>query len=88
MSRLLRSPLFRQSFLRNGGLRWSHTLINASTPRARVALIELNRPKALNALSTPLITELNSHIKDLDSNAEIGAIVLTGGEKVFAGRPA
>jgi len=49
--------------------------------------VELNRPKALNALSTPLITELNAHLKDLDSNSEIGAIVLTGGEKVFAGLP-
>lgn len=84
---ILRTPLLRQSIFINRGIRWSHTLINSSSPRPRVALVELNRPKALNALSTPLITELNAHLKDLDSNSEIGAIVLTGGEKVFAGLP-
>ena len=82
---ILRSQFLNRPSLLNATCRWSHTLINASTPRPRVALVELNRPKALNALSTPLITELNSHLQDLDTNAEIGAIVLTGGEKVFAG---
>jgi enoyl-CoA hydratase len=65
----------------------TYTFITPSTPRARVALIELNRPKALNALSSPLMTELNSHLQSLDKNVDIGAIVLTGGEKVFAGIP-
>ena len=63
----------------------TYTLINPSTPRPRVALIELNRPKALNALSSPLMTELNTHLQSLDKDVDIGAIVLTGGEKVFAG---
>jgi len=48
-------------------------------------MIELNRPKALNALSSPLIKELNSHLAKLDQDKDVGAIVLTGGEKVFAG---
>lgn len=63
----------------------TYTLITPSTPRTRVALIELNRPKALNALSSPLMTELNTYLQSLDKNVDIGAIVLTGGEKVFAG---
>jgi enoyl-CoA hydratase len=63
----------------------SYTLITPSSPRPRVALIQLNRPKALNALSSPLIGELNSHLATLDQDNDIGAIVLTGGEKVFAG---
>ena len=62
----------------------TYSLITPSSPRPRVALVELNRPKALNALSTPLITELNTHLSSLDSDNEVGAIVLTGGEKVFA----
>lgn len=65
----------------------TYTLITPSSPRPRVALIELNRPKALNALSSPLMGELNSHLQSLDKDKEIGAIVLTGGEKVFAGSP-
>ncbi|KAH0061737.1 hypothetical protein KCU60_g23010, partial [Aureobasidium melanogenum] len=34
--------------------------IQLSTPRPGVALITLNRPKALNALFSPLINELNT----------------------------
>lgn len=70
-------------------LRFSSTynLINPSSPRPRVAMIELNRPKALNALSSPLMNELNTHLESLDKDTEIGAIVLTGGVKVFAGIP-
>jgi enoyl-CoA hydratase len=63
----------------------SYTHILPTAPRPRVAMVELNRPKALNALSSRVMAELNSHLKDLDSDKEIGAIVLTGGEKVFAG---
>lgn len=47
--------------------------------------VTLNRPKALNALCTPLFVELNEAIKSLDSDKDIGAIVITGSEKAFAG---
>lgn len=46
--------------------------------------VTLNRPKALNALSTPLITELNSALGAFDQSHEIRTIVLTGSEKAFA----
>jgi enoyl-CoA hydratase len=59
--------------------------INTSSPRPRVALIELNRPKALNALCSPLMAELNTHLQSLEKDPEIGAIVITGSEKAFAG---
>ena len=51
----------------------------------RVGLIHLDRPKALNALKDDLFTELNECLSMMDSNCEIGCIVLTGsGEKAFA----
>lgn len=50
----------------------------------RVAKITLNRPKALNALNSELIAELNTALNDLDADDAIGAIVLTGNEKAFA----
>jgi enoyl-CoA hydratase len=50
----------------------------------RVGLIRLNRPQALNALSSPLIEELNSALAAFESDPNIGAIVLTGSEKAFA----
>ncbi len=49
-----------------------------------VGQITLNRPEAYNALCTPLLDEVSSAIKDFDSDDSIGAIVLTGGNKVFA----
>ncbi|KAF0852698.1 mitochondrial enoyl-CoA hydratase (crotonase) (possible AUH protein) [Andalucia godoyi] len=50
----------------------------------KVALITLNRPKALNALSTPLLNELVDALQVLQNDASVGAIVLTGSEKAFA----
>lgn len=49
-----------------------------------VGVITLNRPKEWNALSTLLITEVSSAIKIFEKNPKIGAVVLTGGNKVFA----
>src|SRR5271165_3338217 len=50
----------------------------------RVGLIRLNRPQALNALSSPLIEELNTALAAFEGDPDIGAIVLTGSEKAFA----
>ncbi|KAF2210726.1 hypothetical protein CERZMDRAFT_99335 [Cercospora zeae-maydis SCOH1-5] len=58
--------------------------IKVSTPRPGVGLVELHRPKALNALFTPLILELNAALKAFDKDSTIGAIVLTGSHKAFA----
>jgi enoyl-CoA hydratase len=52
--------------------------------KGRVALLTLNRPEALNALNSQLISELNHALDELESNREIGCIVLTGSAKAFA----
>lgn len=49
-----------------------------------VALVELNRPKELNALNRQLMVELLEALQTLDKNAEVRAIVLTGNEQAFA----
>ncbi|RLD22313.1 MAG: enoyl-CoA hydratase [Bacteroidetes bacterium] len=49
-----------------------------------IALIELNRPKELNALNLQLMTELRDALKELDNNDKVRVIVLTGNEKAFA----
>ena len=63
-----------------------HENIVVSKPHPTVSLITLNRPKALNALSSPLFAELNQALERADEDTEIGAVVLTGSEKAFAGR--
>lgn len=50
----------------------------------RVATITLNRPKALNALNSQVMVELTAATAELDSDAGIGAIVITGSAKAFA----
>jgi enoyl-CoA hydratase len=50
----------------------------------RVGVVQLNRPKALNALSTPLMTEVVQAMREFEADADIGAIVLTGDERAFA----
>jgi len=49
-----------------------------------VGVITLNRPEAYNALCTPLLDEVSDAIKTFDADSTVGAIVLTGGNKVFA----
>lgn len=49
-----------------------------------VALIELNRPKELNALSRQVMLEIRDTLKALDEDDNVRVIILTGGEKVFA----
>jgi enoyl-CoA hydratase len=52
--------------------------------RGRVALVTLNRPKALNALNDALMDELGSALLAFDSDESVGVIVITGGDKAFA----
>ncbi len=49
-----------------------------------VGTITLNRPEALNALNAQLLSELGSALLALDSDDDIGAVIVTGSEKAFA----
>ena len=52
--------------------------------RQNVGLIQINRPKVLNALSSGVMDELGAAIDSFESDSSIGAIVITGNEKSFA----
>ncbi len=49
-----------------------------------VGIIQFNRPKALNALNSAMVLELNTALDQFESDTAIGAIILTGNEKAFA----
>lgn len=49
-----------------------------------VALIELNRPKDLNALNLQLMGELRDALKTLDGDDGVRVIIITGNEQAFA----
>jgi len=58
------------------------TLITEVT--GKVALIRLNRPKALNALNEQLMIELGDALLGFDADEGIACIIITGSEKAFA----
>lgn len=49
-----------------------------------VGVVTMNRPQALNALSYALVKDICLALEELEADPEIRAIVVTGGEKVFA----
>ena len=49
-----------------------------------IGTVTLNRPKVLNALSPDLIAEVGNALGELDADDRVRAVVLTGGQKVFA----
>lgn len=52
--------------------------------KKHIALINLNRPKELNALNLQLMTELKNALQTLDEDDSVRVIILTGNEKAFA----
>ncbi|KAL7747048.1 putative enoyl-CoA hydratase, mitochondrial [Sorochytrium milnesiophthora] len=50
----------------------------------KVAIVQLNRPKALNALCSALFDDVNDAMRAIDEDNSIGAVVLTGSHKAFA----
>ncbi|CAK0778304.1 putative enoyl-CoA hydratase [uncultured Gammaproteobacteria bacterium] len=52
--------------------------------RGAVGLIRLHRPKAYNALSEKLMSELAAVLAKFEADDAIGAMVITGNDKAFA----
>ena len=53
-------------------------------PHEHVALVRLNRPKVLNALSNAVAARLAETFEELDSDGVTRAVVLTGSDRAFA----
>lgn len=51
---------------------------------AHVALVQLNRPKVLNALSTDLMRELVEAFFILEDDKDVRVMILTGSDRAFA----
>ncbi|PHH78050.1 hypothetical protein CDD82_3251 [Ophiocordyceps australis] len=62
----------------------AYEYIQTSSPKPGVGQVTLNRPKALNALCTPLIKELNTALNDYNTADDTSVIILTGSQKAFA----
>ncbi|XP_047023845.1 probable enoyl-CoA hydratase, mitochondrial [Helicoverpa zea] len=66
------------------GPAYENIKIDVVGTKKNVGLIQLNRPKALNALCGPLFVELGQAVRDFDADNKIAAIIITGNEKAFA----
>jgi enoyl-CoA hydratase len=49
-----------------------------------VGVVQLNRPKALNALNRETMTELMDALASFDADEAVGCLVITGNERAFA----
>src|SRR5688500_26958 len=71
-----------------GALRYlssfENIIVEKKGEKSNVALITLNRPKALNALNRALMTDLANALDELEADKDVAAIVLTGSQKAFA----
>ena len=61
---------------------YKHILVDQ--PAAGVGRVRLNRPKALNALNSPLMDEVMEAMSAFNGDENIGAMILTGDDKAFA----
>ncbi|WP_042428745.1 enoyl-CoA hydratase [Comamonas granuli] len=62
----------------------TYECIAVRTEADKVGVIQLNRPKQLNALNDQLMDELGQALKAFDADPAIGCIIVTGSEKAFA----
>jgi enoyl-CoA hydratase len=60
---------------------YEHVLVTKELP---LAVVTMNRPQQLNALSRALVKELALAMQELDDDDQVRVIIVTGGEKVFA----
>merc|ERR1712042_338425 len=66
------------------GSPYEYILVEKRGEKQNVGFIQLNRPKALNALCDGLMLEVGRALDAFEADGEIGAIVLTGSERAFA----
>ncbi|MCW5253546.1 MULTISPECIES: enoyl-CoA hydratase-related protein [unclassified Streptomyces] len=59
-------------------------VVDIDHPQDGVAIIRLNRPEVRNALNTEVRELLAAAVESLNADDTVGAIVLTGGDSVFA----
>ena len=59
-------------------------LLIAPQARPGVALLQINRPKELNALNSQLLGEIRDALRELDADEAVRVVIVTGNERAFA----
>ncbi|KAM9804313.1 enoyl-CoA hydratase, mitochondrial [Neosynchiropus ocellatus] len=63
---------------------YEYIVVEKRGEKKNVGFIQLNRPKALNALCDGLMKEMGQALDTFESDGDVGAIVITGSERAFA----
>uniref|UniRef100_A0A8C4DE30 Enoyl-CoA hydratase, mitochondrial n=1 Tax=Dicentrarchus labrax TaxID=13489 RepID=A0A8C4DE30_DICLA len=63
---------------------YEYILVEKRGDQSNVGFIQLNRPKALNALCDGLMKEVGQALDAFETDSEVGAIVITGSDRAFA----
>ncbi|NHC02675.1 enoyl-CoA hydratase [Acinetobacter sp. 187] len=62
----------------------NNSILTLNISQEGIALVQLHRPEARNALNLELRQKLSETFQQLSQDSTVRAIVITGGEKVFA----
>ena len=68
-----------------GGSTYEYIVVEKRGEKQNVGFIQLNRPKALNALCDGLMLEVGKALDAFEADTDIGAVVITGSDRAFAG---
>ncbi|XP_077351937.1 enoyl-CoA hydratase, mitochondrial [Festucalex cinctus] len=68
----------------SSGVRYEYIMVEKRGEQKNVGFIQLNRPKALNALCDDLMKEVSQALDTFESDGDVGAIVITGSDRAFA----
>lgn len=63
---------------------YEHLLVETRGEKKNIGFIQLNRPKALNALCDGLMSELAKVLDVFEKDSQISCVVLTGSDRSFA----
>lgn len=72
-------------FALHAGGQYEHILVEKRGEKNNVGFIQLNRPKALNALCDGLMREVGQALDAFEADSDVGAVVITGSDRAFAG---
>ena len=64
--------------------KYKNILAEVKGSKNHIGFIQLNRPKALNALNSELISELGDAVQKFDKDPAIACMILTGSNRAFA----
>lgn len=68
----------------SSGGQYEYIVVEKRGEKNNVGFIQLNRPKALNALCDGLMREVGHALDNFEVDSGVGAIVITGNERAFA----